>query len=149
MAFCVPVFAGNPAVPGFLHNVAGLAEVRVMLHIVVQTGRKVATNGNSDYSSDNNRYSHRLREPTHPLPETSCFGSEPVHVLSSFSIGQPNVTARVAGGRNNLVIFVLLAFRAHPDPLLTLREVKKSLSCPLHLPAKQGWSQSTDTFLNP
>ena len=48
MATYVLVLAGGPAVPGRLHDVAGMAEVGVLLHIVVEMDKLVATKGDGN-----------------------------------------------------------------------------------------------------
>ncbi len=90
MAAYVPVLAGGPAVPGLLHDVAGAAEIGVLLHIVIEMDKLVATKGDGNQDNDRNRYSYLLRESTHPVPEVPYTGSEPVHLLSLFSISLPS-----------------------------------------------------------
>ncbi len=48
MAAYLPVLTGGPTIPGLLHDMAGSTEVRVLLHIVIETDKLVATKGYSN-----------------------------------------------------------------------------------------------------
>ena len=73
------VLAGCPAVPRFLHNVAGLAKVRVILHIVIETDKLVDSKRDGNKNDDGNRYYYLFRLAAPPVPETLYPRSEPAH----------------------------------------------------------------------
>ena len=86
MAAYVPVLANGPAVPGCLHDMARMAEIGILLHIVIEMDKLVATKGDDNQDDDRNRYSYLLRLFTHPAPEAPYSGSEPMHLLPPSSI---------------------------------------------------------------
>jgi hypothetical protein len=77
------VFAAGPAVPGLFHDVAGVAKVGVILHVIIEMDKLVATERDDTKDNDHNRNSYLLGEFAYPMPEASYSGSEPIHHLCS------------------------------------------------------------------
>jgi hypothetical protein len=87
MAAHLLVLASGPSVPGLLHDVAGVAKVGVILHVIIEMDKLVATEGDDTKDNDHNRNSYLLGEFAYPMPEASYSGSEPIHLLCPILFG--------------------------------------------------------------
>lgn len=87
MAAHVLMFTAGPAVPGLLHDMAGVAEVGVMLHVIIEIDKLVATKGDGSQDNDHNRHGYLLGEFTYPVPEAPYPGRKPFHLLCPILFG--------------------------------------------------------------